>query len=292
MRSNSRGARPSSEGKGGRDPSPRVESSRSPPPWPPLLRRLTALSPDWAVWKNADRAIAGFGDIDSVSPRKDREALLNEFARWAGRSGLGPMFVCQHLPGSVLAVAVRDRRELVELQLCERAVFRGSTLFTAPDLRSLTIMDPRGFRRLRPGSEGLLLLFHNGMKSGGRPALDGEKAKRLLELMRQDPEGVEEGLDLFGPVRKQARRLASRAVGGGWDRGSALTVEVWAGLRGFRDPRLLAARAINRYQWKNRRYCSLLPVLRRGRRLTGDVDAWLEATSRRHSVREFESPGS
>ena len=40
---------------------------RRPPPWLPLLRRLTELSPAWGVWKNADRAIAGYGDIDSIS---------------------------------------------------------------------------------------------------------------------------------------------------------------------------------------------------------------------------------
>jgi hypothetical protein len=244
-----------------------------------LLRRLTELSSTWGVWKNADRAIAGYGDIDSISPPTDRGALLNEFSRWASTNGMGPQFVCHHLPGSVLGVAVREKKELVELQLSERAMFRGSTLFTAQDLALLMMMDQRMFRRLRPGAEGLLLLFHNAMKWGGRPALDGEKVDRLMELMRDDPEGVEAATYLFGPVRKHAGRLAAAVLDGGWERTSALRVEIWTMARGLRDPRLLLARAT--YRLGDRR-CPLLPVLRRGRRLHGDVDAFLARAARTH----------
>jgi hypothetical protein len=255
-------------------------SLSSPPPWLPLLRRLTEISPGWGVWKNADRAIAVSGDIDSISPPTDRSVLLREFFVWASEHGMGPMFLCGHLPGSVLGVAVRDRRELVELQLCEKAIFRGATLFTAQELRDLMIMDPRGFRRLRSGSEGLLLLFFNAMKRGGRPSFRNEKAQRVLGLMRDDPEGKEAAASLFGPVQGSARRLAAAALDGDWERRSAARVEMWAVTQALKDPRFLAARAA--FRIGGGRYCPLLPVLRRGRMLNGDVDAWLARARRTH----------
>jgi hypothetical protein len=251
-----------------------------PPPWLPLLRRLSETSYGWGVWKNADRAITISGDIDSVSPPSDTRALLGEFFSWASTNNLGPVFTCRHLPGSVLGVAIRDRRELVELQLCERAMFRGSTLFTARDVASLMMMDTRGFRRLRPGAEGLLLLFHNAMGRGGRPLLHGWKVDRLLRLMKDDPDGMEAATEVFGSVREEARRVARAALDGGWDRRSALQIELWAIARGLRDVRSFAARGI--YSLSGGRYCALLPVLRRGRRLDGDVDAWLERANRTH----------
>jgi hypothetical protein len=193
---------------------------------------------------------------------------------------MGPVFVCRHLPGSVLGVALRDRRELVELQLCERAMFRGSTLFTAKDVAPLMMMDGRGFRRLRPGAEGFLLLFHNAMGRGGRPRLDGRKAARLLRLMREDPEGMEAATEVFGSVREDARRVALAALDRAWDRRSALHVELWAIARGLRNIRSFAARGV--YSLSGGRYCALLPVLRRGRRLDGDIDAWLRRAVRTH----------
>jgi hypothetical protein len=256
-----------------------VPASR-PPPWLPLLRTLTELSPSWAVWKNADRAIAVSGDIDSVSAPADRDTLLHAFSHWASLHAMSPVFVCRHLPGSVLGVAVRDRRELIELQLCERAMFRGSTLFTVRELSPLMVMDDRGFRRLRPGSEGLLLLFHNGMGRAGRPSLAGEKAKRSLELMRADPGGVHAATAVFGSAEEHARRVAEAALEGRWERGSALRVETWAMARALTEPRLLASRVI--YRATGGRYCALLPLLRRGRKLHGDVDAWLERATRTH----------
>jgi len=268
---------------------PVPSAATQPPPWVPLLRRLTETSPGWAVWKNADRAITVSGDIDSISPPAERSLLVQEFARWAAPQGMQPIFVCHHLPGSVLAVALRDRTELVELQLCERAIFRGAPLFTAADLAELMVMDPRGFRRLRPGSEGLLLLFHNGLRRGGRPSLDGDKATRLLRLMEDDPDGVEGATNVFGRVRRYAARLASAAIEGGWDREAALRVEAWAVGRAVRDPRLLAARAA--YRMRGDGYCPLLPVLRRGRRLTGNVDAWLARARRTHPTQaRFDPP--
>jgi hypothetical protein len=255
-------------------------SGTSPPPWVPLLRRLTELSPLWGSWKNADAAIAGHGDIDSVSSRQDRDMLVNEFRRWAAEHGMGPMFTCPHLPGSFLAVAVRGR-ELVELQLMERAMFRGATLFGARDLAPMMLMDRRGFRRLRPGAEALLVLFHMGLRWGGRANPEGLRRKPFVDMMQGDPEGMRAATEVFGSARGSALTLATAVLRGDWDRRAAIAVEAHIGARGLRNPGLWLQRA--RYQFSGGRYCPMLPVLRRGRRIEGDVDSWIELTGRSHA---------
>jgi hypothetical protein len=51
---------------------------------------LTDISPLWGVWKNADAAISGKGDIDSFSSPADRAIMVAEFRTWAYRSSLSP----------------------------------------------------------------------------------------------------------------------------------------------------------------------------------------------------------
>jgi hypothetical protein len=252
----------------------------SSPPWVPLLRRLTQLSPHWGVYKNVDSALTGRGDIDSISDPADRDLLIEEFTLWSTRNGLSPVFRCPHLPGSVLAVALRDRRDLVELQLSEWVFFRGAALFEAADVSALMVIDDRGFRRLRPGMEGLLLLLINGTKLGGRPNYPGIHSKRVVELLRVDPEGVHASRGLFGSAWSAVSRLVKAVLDGGWDRRSALVVEAWASARALRSPQLLGARALLRLT--GGKSCPLLPILRRGRRLDGDVEAWLSAVKRGH----------
>jgi len=43
--------------------------------WLDLLRRLTATSPTWLVWKNVESALDGEGDIDSAAAPADWDAL-------------------------------------------------------------------------------------------------------------------------------------------------------------------------------------------------------------------------
>jgi hypothetical protein len=250
-----------------------------PPPWVPLLRRLTEISPVWGVWKNADAAISGKGDIDSISPPADRSNMVEAFREWARDHDFRPVFICHHLPGSVVSVALRGERELVELQLCERAMYRGSTLFQVEDLAPMMVMDRRGFRRLREGSEGLLLLFHNGLRWGGRPAMEAIERKDLPDMMRRDPEGMEAATSVFGPRRGAALRLARAVLDARWDRRAALEVEAWAVARGPSEPRLWLSRAT--YRMRGGR-CPLLPVLRSGRRIPGDVGGWLERAELAH----------
>jgi hypothetical protein len=248
-------------------------TSKAIPPWIPLLQHLTNLSQGWGVLKNLDSALSGRGDIDSVSPSQDREVLLRGFRDWAKDNKYAPVFTCMHVPDVVVTVAVRDRRELVELDLCERQIYRGSELFHAPQLEPLMIMDDRGFRRVRAGAEGLLLLVLLGVRYGGRPARQTLQRKGVIQLMRSDPEGVEAATLLFGAARGAASRLATAACGNGWARLPALWVEMRAAVLSLRNPRLLASRA--EFRLRRRRECVILPILRRGRYIEGDVDSWI-----------------
>ena len=81
-------------------------------------------------------------------------------------------------------------------------MFRGSTLFVLEQLQPLTMMDDRGFRRVRPGAEGLLKLVLNGSRWGGRPNMEGLHTKHVVELLEQDPEGSELAAE---PVRSRPR---------------------------------------------------------------------------------------
>ena len=45
---------------------------------------------------------------------------------------------------------------------------------------------------------------------------------------------MEAATHLFGPVQERARRLAASALDGGWERTSALLVEIWAMARVLR----------------------------------------------------------
>lgn len=85
---------------------------------------------------------------------------------------------------------------------------------------------------------------------------------------------------VFGSAREAALAVAIAVGNGYWDRVAALRVETWVTARGFRGPRLWASWA--RYHLSGREPCPMLPVLRRGRQLQGDVDAWIEATRSAH----------
>jgi hypothetical protein len=142
-------------------------------------------------------------------------------------------------------------------------------------------MDNRGFRRLRSGAEGLLLLFFLGTRYGGRPAFDVLEKKGIVELLRADEVGAEAASSLFGVVEKPALRLARAVVQSGWDRRAALEVEVWAGARAIGHPRVASSRIAFRLRRGNN--CLIWPVLLRGRRIEGDIDAWLSMASQRYA---------
>jgi hypothetical protein len=251
-------------------------------PWLPLLQRLTAASPTWGVWKNADDAISGRGDIDSAGDPADWPLIESHFRLWASSQELEPVFICTHIPGGINMIATPPRLEtFLEFSVKERKVFRGSSLFKWHELVPLMEMDPRGFRRLRPGTEGLLKLLLNGSTRTGRRNHVGLERKQVLELLRQDPVGVELGSRIFGPARGDVLRAARSAVDGGWDRRSLIAAGAWAVLRAAVEPMTFASRI--RFLLVSRRSCPVLIAMFQGhRRVPRARREWLESVAEAH----------
>jgi hypothetical protein len=293
-------------------------------PWVPLLRGLTEISPGWVVWKNADAALAGHGDVDAAAPAADWEPIARAFRAWATEHGLGPVIECRHPPRTLFLLAVdRDRRELVELDVLGRKYFRGWTLFRAEDLPPLAVEDPRGFRVLRPGAQAVIQLAGN-LRWGARPDRAGLRRRGVGELFAVDPEGAVEAARAFGlPVatvlrgleavtgagdvgsrggergrsggdgrgeRRRDGRGTRRGDGrGGAGRRTLLALEASALVRAPADPAILARRIRFRL-WTKHRCPALRAVFEDDRRLPADVDAWLERVRRGHPVHPEEGP--
>jgi hypothetical protein len=252
--------------------------------WLPLLRRLTERFPGWSVWKNVGSAFAGTGDVDSFAPPDDWPAIQELFVSWVAESGLGPIIICRHIPQGPHFITLEERSPyLVQLDVKERGTFRGSTLIDAWDLRELSEIDPLGFRRVRPGVEGVIKLCMNGVRRGGRPDVAGLRAKRVAALLASDPEGVEAGAALLGPAAGALRRGAAAVVAGGWDRGAMARVEAWSFLRAAAEPRT----AISRYHFLHHvaPRCVVVSLIRdHDRRVPDDRQRWLAEVARDHEV--------
>ena len=252
--------------------------------WLPLLRRLTDASPSWVVWKNVDAALTGTGDIDAAAPESDWPIIEQEFRRWAAEHALGPVVVCHHIPGGLNLVAVPPTMTtLLEVGVKARRIWRGATLFVLDDLKPLMVLDARGFRRIRPGAEGVFKLLLNGTRWDGSPNRDSLRIKRVSELLREDPVGVRMAAELFGPARDTVVRAAQRAAVGEWDRRAILAVEGWALLRALRSPVVAAKRV--RFRLRAKTTCPVISTLLRDhRRIPDDRETWLRLVAASHPV--------
>jgi hypothetical protein len=254
--------------------------------WLPLLRRLTEQTPYWAVWKNADSALLGTGDVDSVAARRAWPMIEREFHAWAQQRDLGPSFSCRHIPRTVNHfVLPSGGPDLLQLEVKAGATFRGSVQFHAVDVLALSQIDERGFRELRPGAEGLLKLVLNGMHRGGRPDWDGIADKHVLELLESDWEGAERMAARLGPGAGAVLRAANAARRGDWDRRAMLELEAWAAAKSVVQPHVIAERVWFRLVRKPR--CPVLrTVYQHGRRVPdADPMAWLRTVGEGHHVR-------
>lgn len=252
--------------------------------WLGLLRQLTTEFPGWSAWKNVGSAFAGTGDIDSFAPPENWPAIQRTFEAWVGAQGLGPVVVCRHVPqGPHFITLEPDSPYIVQLDVKVRGTFRGSTLIDAWDLQGLCEIDPLGFRRVRPGAEGVIKLCLNGTRKGGRPNHDALETKRVVELLAGDPEGVAAASELLGPAAGALRRGAAAVVDGGWDHVAMRRVEAWSFARSVAEPGVAASR-IWFLKWAAKR-CPVVTLIRdHDRRLPVDRDRWLDEVGRDHEV--------
>jgi hypothetical protein len=250
--------------------------------WLPLLRRLTELVPEWAVWKNVDSALTRGGDIDSIAPLESWHTIEAEFVRWSKRFGLGPVVVCSHVPYLLHLVALDPiEQKFFELDVNRRKVFLGSTLFRPEDLREMLQMDPRRFRRLRPGAEGVLKLVQNGMRRGGHADWDGIRRKKIVELMRDDPAGVQQASTLFRRGENAVLEGVEHVLRGEWSQHAMRSVEFHSGIRSLLEPWNIGKRAWFRVV---RKRCPVLQLVFSDRNVPNDREAWLGHVGKSHRI--------
>lgn len=252
--------------------------------WLPLLRRLTQVLPEWAVWKNVESAFTGTGDIDAAAPERDWPTVQREFVRWAADGALDPVIVCPHIPGGLnLIAAPISSPTLLEMGVKARKIWRGSTLFVLDDLLPLMELDARGFRRIRVGAEGLFKLLLNGMRWDGRPDAEALASKNVIEQLRADPEGVRLAARLLSPAGARVARAAERVAAGGWDRAGLLAAESVALGRALGHPGVALSRL--RFRLRAQSECPVVTTLLRDRRrVPPDRDRWLAEVRRTHEV--------
>jgi hypothetical protein len=243
--------------------------------WLPLLVRLTERFPGWGLWKNGDAALQGHGDFDSMAEEEDWDAIIDEFSLWSAANDLGPVAACRHVKG-VLFLAALDAvgSKILELDVLSRKYFRGWTVFRPQQLAPLMELDARGFRRVRPGAEGVILLTQNGLKWGGRRDAEGLTEKRVAEFLSSDFDGVIQSSKLFRPADKALIRAAESAARGDWDRAAMLTVETRAVLGALASPSILASRV--RAKRVKKRCPLLVTIFSDGRAVRGETDDWIK----------------
>lgn len=244
----------------------------------PLLRRLSAVDPGWCVWKNADEAVAGIGDVDSAAPRSAWPALRDDFRAWAVAARATPAIVCTHAPGTLVLVArvPDDARRLLQVDVYARV----ARTVDAAELAPVTELDARGFRRLRRGAEGLFAL----LAQTRRPARPPAGLEQIRSLLTSDPRGMEDAAALLGAARKPALAGARAVVNGGWSYAAMAELEPVYLAGAVRRPR-------ERLRWlrfrlRDRKRCGVLAALENDRSIPADADGWLAAVASNHAVFE------
>jgi len=251
--------------------------------WLPLLRRLTQSSPTWGVWKRPESALDGEGDVDALGARGEWGTIVGEYVAWAHEAALGPVVVCTHAPDLLVLAACEGERptRLLQMDVYSHRIFRGARVASAEGLRPLMCLDERGFRRLRPGAEGLLLLLAEGVRRGGRPAKPAA-TEAIARLLRKDREGTERAALALGGRGAHLFAAARALADGGWDRGELMLYELSSASRLLGHPRELATCLVR--DARRLRPCGLLRALQAGRRVPGDPQSWLDEMRRSHHV--------
>ncbi|MDQ3659508.1 MAG: hypothetical protein M3454_00300 [Actinomycetota bacterium] len=251
--------------------------------WIDLLARIASKEGPAVVWKNVEAALSGEGDLDVMAPRSAWQEIERSFRSWATDHDLGAVAVCTHIPGTMYLIAVDPtERAFLQLDVKDRATFRGATVFEPEALEDVSETDGRGFRRLRPGAEGLFKLVINGISSGGRPDDKNLAKERVAELLGADEEGYRRAAGLLGPVGKAAAKGAQATAAGGWNRRAMASVESYYLAKAGTEPRIAFSRLVAR---RAKKTCPvIIQSLRARRRVPEDVDGWVDLVAETHAV--------
>ena len=251
--------------------------------WLPLLRQLTEEVPEWSAWKGLDSGLHRLGDIDSLAPPARWSQIEAAFRTWAAWNGFAPMIVCRHIPqGPHLITLSSDSQYLIQLDVKERATFRGATLLDVPALLEMAIIGPEGVRSIRTGAEGVIRLLNNGTRRGGGQNAEGLKAKNVAGMLAEDPEGVAAMAARFGPARGALIEVADAVVRGEWNARAMLAVEAWAWAKALAEPTVALSRL--RFNLGPEQTCPVIRLIRRDdRKVPDDRDAWLRGVAESHT---------
>jgi len=252
--------------------------------WLPLLRELTHIYPKWSIWKNPESALTGPGDIDSLAPPDTWNAIEQTFRHWVIREGMHPLIICRHIPQGPHFIAIDPGwPHLLVLDVKERGTWRGSTLVDHQRLSEVSEIDDRGFRRVRPGAEGVIKLLNNGVLKGGRPNTEGLNVKGVVDLLRSDREGVEMAATWVRPLSSTLLKAVDRLLDGEWDRKSMIALEMRFALKSFLEPNVAASRFFFNHYTLQR--CTVLRAIRNDdRRIPDNADAWYEEVAVEHEI--------
>lgn len=254
--------------------------------WLSLLRALALVVPEGCVWKNADRALEGDGDIDYCAPLESWREVRRCFEKWASEQGLGPVIECRHFPEVMFLVAVDPGTGLLyELDVKEKVRLRGGIVFRHQDIGELLECDPRGFLRLRPGAEGLVKLVIHGTAKGGGSRPPALVTERIEQLLRRDLEGATKASDLFGVAAKALLKGADAVLDGRWDRVSMTLVDARTSCRALASPKGVMGRL--RKRWIRKSCPVIEAIVMHGRRVPGRLETWLGSVATTHPT-----PGS
>jgi hypothetical protein len=113
-----------------------------------LLRRLTAASPHWALWKSG-------GDIDSFAPASEWPHLVDAVSGWARETGRGPVLTCRHIEGTLVIVAVEPGTpvRLEQVDIIDYRLLHGTPVVRAAELTVDAAVGADGYRSIAPWAE-------------------------------------------------------------------------------------------------------------------------------------------
>jgi hypothetical protein len=219
-----------------------------------LLRRLTAASQHWALFKSG-------GDIDSFAPRSDWPALTEAVSEWARATGRGPVLTCGHIEGTLVVVAVEPGAPVLleQVDLIDHRLLHGTALIRAAELTADATVVAEGYRRVAPWAEGVARLLLDDWSIRRPPD------ESITALLHDAPATLDPRLRAIARGSSPRRQVA------------------WLELRTFAAALARPVAAVRRgVAAPARRHCPILRALRAGRRVGGDLDTWLAEVERAH----------